>query len=79
MIHQSVNDFYTRFLLKIVALPQEVEFLLDISATFFNDFSPDVRYLLIAEGVQVPQRLPKKKPPRKPEASPGKKRSGGSR
>ena len=60
MIHQSVNDFYTRFLLKIVALPQEVEFLLDISATFFNDFSPDVRYLLIPEGVQVPQRLPKK-------------------
>ena len=29
-----------------------------ISATFFNNLSPDVRELLISEGVQFPQRLP---------------------
>ena len=31
---------------------------MDIAATFFNNLSPDVRDLLISEGVQVPQRLP---------------------
>ena len=43
MINQSVNEFYTRFFFKIDSLPQEVGFLLDISATFFNNLSPDVR------------------------------------
>ena len=59
MINQSLNQFYTRFLSKIDALPQEVGFLLEISAEFFNNLSPDVREFLISEGVQVPQRLPK--------------------
>ena len=31
---------------------------MDIAAIFFNNLSPDVRGLLISEGVQVPQRLP---------------------
>ena len=37
MVNQSVNDFYTRFLFKVDALPQDVIFLLDISATFSNN------------------------------------------
>ena len=48
MVNQSVNGFYTRFLLKIDALPQDVIFHLDISATFFNNLSPDVRGFLIS-------------------------------
>ena len=39
----SVNDLYTRFLFKIYSLQQEVRFLLDISAIFFNKLSPDIR------------------------------------
>ena len=58
MINQTVKKIYTRFLLKIGALLQELLFPLDIAATFFNNLSPDGRYLLISEGVQVPQRLP---------------------
>ena len=42
-VNQSVNEFYTRFLFKIDALPQDVTFPLDIAATFFNNLSPDVR------------------------------------
>ena len=57
MINQSVNEFYTGFFFKIDALPKEVGFLLDIATTFFKNLSPDVRDLLISEGVQVPQRL----------------------
>ena len=58
MINQSVNEFYTHFLFKIDALSQEVGLPLDIALTFFNNLSPDVRELLVSEGVQVPQRLP---------------------
>ena len=58
MINQSVNEFYTRFIFKKYALPQEVGFPLDIAATFFNKLIPYVREFLISEGVQVPQRLP---------------------
>ena len=58
MINQWVNEFYTRFLFKIDALPQEVGFLLDIATTFFKNLSPGFRGFLISEGVQVPQRLP---------------------
>ena len=58
MINQLVNYFYTWFLFKIDALPQEVGFPLEISATFFNNLSPDIRKFLISEGVKVPQRLP---------------------
>ena len=54
MVNQSVNEFYTQFFFKIDALPQDVAFSLEISATFFNNLSPDVRELLISEGVQVP-------------------------
>ena len=60
IINQLVNEFYTRFLLKIDALPQEVGSLLDISATFFNNSRYDVREFLISEGVQVPQIIPTK-------------------
>ena len=53
-----VNEFYTRFVFKIDALPQELGLPLDIAATFFNNLSPDVRKFLMSEGVQVPQRMP---------------------
>ena len=58
MVNQSVNEFYTRFLFKIYALPQDVASLLDIAATFFNKLSTEVRDFLISEGVQVPPRPP---------------------
>ena len=58
MVNQSVNEFYTRFLSKIDAFPQEVAFPLDIAATFFKNLSPDVREFLISDGVQVPPRPP---------------------
>ena len=48
MINQLVNEFYTRFFFKMDALPKEVVFPLDISATFFNNLSPDVREFLIS-------------------------------
>ena len=54
MGNQSVNEFYTWFLFKIDALPQDVVFTLDIAATFFNNLSTDVRKLLILRWVQVP-------------------------
>ena len=47
MVNQSVHEFYTRFLFKIDALPQDITFQLDIAATFLNNFSPEVRELLI--------------------------------
>ena len=52
-MNQYINEFYTRFLFKIDALPQDEVFLLDITSTFFNNSSPDVRKFLISEGVQV--------------------------
>ena len=58
MVNQSVNEFYTRFLFRIDALPQEVAFPLDIAAIFFNNLSPKIREFLILEGVQVPPRPP---------------------
>ena len=42
MGNQSVNEFYTWFLFKIDALPQDVVFTLDIAATFFNNLRPGV-------------------------------------
>ena len=56
MVNQSVNEFYNLFLFKIDALPQYVAFSLDINGIFFNNFSPDIRDLLISEGVKVPPR-----------------------
>ena len=47
MVNQSVNEFYTQFLLKIYALLQEVGFLLDIDATLFNNLRPDNRQFLV--------------------------------
>ena len=47
MFNQSVNEFYTRFLFKIDALPQDITFPLYISYTFFKNLSPDIRDLLI--------------------------------
>ena len=58
MVNQSVNEFYTRFLFKIYALPLDVALPSDISATFFNNLSPDGREFLISEGVQVPPSPP---------------------
>ena len=43
MVNHSVNEFYIKFLFKIDALPQDVAFLLDISATFFKKLSPYIR------------------------------------
>ena len=43
MFNQSVNQFYIRFLFKIDALPQDIALPLDISETFFKNFSPEVR------------------------------------
>ena len=51
MLNQLVNGFYTRFLFKIYALPQELGFTLDIVAELFNNLSPDVREFLISEGI----------------------------
>ena len=43
MVNQSLNEFYTRFLFKIDAIPQDVASPSDIAANFFNNLSPDVR------------------------------------
>ena len=43
MVNNPVNEFYTRSLFKVVSLPQDVAFPLDIYAIFFNALSPDVR------------------------------------
>ena len=48
MVNQSVNDFYTRFLFTMDALPQGVAFPLYIYETFFNNLILDVRELLIS-------------------------------
>ena len=58
MVNQAVNEFYTRFLFKIDALPQDIIFPMDIFATLFNNLSPEVREFLISEGFQVPPRTP---------------------
>ena len=58
IVNQSVNQFYTWFLLKNNPLPEDVVFPLDISGTFFNNLNPDVREFLISEGVQVTPRPP---------------------
>ena len=58
MINQSVNEFYTRLLFKIDALPQDVVFPLDITVTLFESFSPYIRELFISEIFQVPSRIP---------------------
>ena len=55
MVNQSVNEFYTRFILKIDALPQDVVFLLDITTSLFNNLSPNVRNFLTSEGVHNTQ------------------------
>ena len=56
MINHSVNEFYTRFLFKIDALYHDVALSLEISATLFDNLSPDIRELLISEGIQVSPR-----------------------
>ena len=43
MFNQWVNSFYTRFLFKIDALPQDVVLPLYTNATLFNNLSPEVR------------------------------------
>ena len=43
MVNKLVNKFYTRFLFKIDALPQESLFPLEIAENFFNNLSPGVR------------------------------------
>ena len=58
MVNQSVNEFYTWFLFKIDALPQEVGFPLDIDTTFYKNLNPEVREFLISEGIQVFPRPP---------------------
>ena len=58
IVNQSVNDFYTWFLFKIDAPPQDVVVPLDIAATFLNKLSHHVMEFLIPEGVQVHQSPP---------------------
>ena len=48
MVNQSVNEFYTQFLFKIDAQPQDVVLLVDIVTTFFKNWSPDMREILIS-------------------------------
>ena len=55
MVNQSVNECYTRLLLKIDALPQDVAFPLYIAANFFNNLGPGISEFLISEGVQAPK------------------------
>ena len=61
MVNKSLNEFYTRFLFKIDALPQDFALPLDISANFFKNLIPGVREFLISEGVQVLPRPPTEK------------------
>ena len=53
MSNQSLNGFYTWFLLKFGALPQDVAFPLDIAATSSNNLSPEIREFSISEVFQV--------------------------
>ena len=46
-IKQSVKDFYSRFLFKIYAIPQDEVVTLDIAATFFINSSSDISYFLV--------------------------------
>ena len=39
IVSQLVNEFYTQFLFKIESLLQDLVFLLDITATFFQQFA----------------------------------------
>ena len=47
MVNNLVNDFYTRFILKIDSLPHNLVLLLDISKTFFNNLRPEFTEFLI--------------------------------
>ena len=58
MVNNSVNEFNTRFVFKIDALTQDVEFSLEIAATLFKNLSTDARKFLMSEGVQVPPSPP---------------------
>ena len=48
MVNHSVNEFYTRFLFALDAIPQDVAFPLDFAATIFKNLSPDAREFLIS-------------------------------
>ena len=56
--NQLENYFYTRLLLNIDELPQDELFSLDDEKILFNNLSPDIWELLVAEVVHVPTRLP---------------------
>ena len=58
MVNQSVNDFYTRFIFIIDALPHKLVFPLYIAATFSKNLSHKVSEFLILEGFKFPQILP---------------------
>ena len=51
MENQLVKQFYIRFLFNIDEFPQDRIFILDIAATFFNNFIPEVWEFLLLEGV----------------------------
>ena len=57
-VNQLVNEFYTWFLFNIDALPKYDIFLLEISATLFNNLSPDGGGFMVSEVIQVPIRIP---------------------
>ena len=43
MANQSINEFYTWFLFKIDALPQDIVLMLDIDTVFLKNFIPEIR------------------------------------
>ena len=75
MVDHSVNEFYTWFLFKIDALPQDVTFTLDIAAIFFNNLSPKCCNIIIdiSGGTGSPKATNWNQSPGKPYATPGQK------
>ena len=51
MVNQLVKYFYTQILFKIDEIPQEIVFLLEIPATFFNKLGTDVWEFMDIRGV----------------------------
>ena len=60
MVNQSVNEFYTQFLLRIYSIQQVVVLTLGITATLLNSLRPDITEFLTSEGVHPPPRPPTK-------------------
>ena len=57
MVNYPVNEFMPSFSSKLMHSQKNI-FPLDISATFFNNLSPDVKEFIISEWVEVLPRPP---------------------